>query len=333
VEQSTAAIDGFELMRSLFIGLWLAAMVHAQAPAPRPFKIVRLDPALDAIISTDAKIETLGEHFGLTEGPVWIQHRAGGYLLFSDCAANDLQMDGGARGVSRKERLHGHGQQGRLIVTQTADRTVTRLEKDGRRTILADRYEGKRLSGPNDVVVKSDGAIYFTDSVNGLRGGAMGPLRKLLFNGRKVSPRNCRIRQNPALGGAARRQYRQSKNLQYGRQRQLEDRLERKSLFRERSGSWRGLDHIAGGKASGTLQLPQIQGEPRPRICASNLAFGDADNKGLFITACASIQSPPEGGGPLAPTGSGAGYFSRAAARGSTRETRGYLPDPHLRPL
>jgi len=49
--------------------------------------------------------------------------------------------------------------------------------------VLADRYEGKRLSGPNDVVVKSDGAVYFTDSVNGLRGGANGPLRELPFNG------------------------------------------------------------------------------------------------------------------------------------------------------
>jgi len=64
--------------------------------------------------------------------------------------------------------------QGRLIITAMADRMVTRLEKDGQRTVLADRYEGKRLSGPNDVVVKSDGAVYFTDSVNGLRGGATG---------------------------------------------------------------------------------------------------------------------------------------------------------------
>jgi hypothetical protein len=54
MEQSTAAIGGLELMRRLFIGLVFAAMLPAQAPAPRPFKVVRLDPALDAIISTDA---------------------------------------------------------------------------------------------------------------------------------------------------------------------------------------------------------------------------------------------------------------------------------------
>src|SRR6476660_9329138 len=73
----------------LFAGLF-AALLSAQAAtrAPRPFKIIRLDPAGDTIVSTDAKSELLGEHFGLTEGPVWIQEPAGGYLLFSDCAAN-----------------------------------------------------------------------------------------------------------------------------------------------------------------------------------------------------------------------------------------------------
>src|SRR5580700_5959634 len=62
----------------------------AQGPAlvERPFKIVRLDPALDDIIAPDAKLETLGEHFGLTEGPVWIPQGKSGFLLFSDNAAN-----------------------------------------------------------------------------------------------------------------------------------------------------------------------------------------------------------------------------------------------------
>ena len=74
-------------MRAL-ITLVFVTLVYAQAPAPRPFTVVRLDPALDAIIATDAKLEILGEHFGLTEGPVWIQENGNGYLLFSDCAAN-----------------------------------------------------------------------------------------------------------------------------------------------------------------------------------------------------------------------------------------------------
>ena len=72
--------------------------------------------------------------------------------------------------------------QGRLIINAMADRNIVRLEKDGTRTLLADRYEGKRFSGPNDIVVKSDGAVYFTDSVNGLRGGD-GPARELFHSG------------------------------------------------------------------------------------------------------------------------------------------------------
>src|ERR1700704_1133402 len=72
----------------LALAVLLTALVFGQAPAPTALKAVRLDPALDEIVSPDSKIEILGEHFGLTEGPVWIQDPAGGYLLFSDCAAN-----------------------------------------------------------------------------------------------------------------------------------------------------------------------------------------------------------------------------------------------------
>ena len=57
-------------MRKLLVGPLITTLLMGQAPTPRPFKVVRLDPALDAIISTDAKIEILGEHFGLIEGPV-----------------------------------------------------------------------------------------------------------------------------------------------------------------------------------------------------------------------------------------------------------------------
>jgi hypothetical protein len=63
------------------------------------------------------------------------------------------------------------------------DRTVYRLEKEGTRTILADRFEGKRFNGPNDIVVKSDGAVYFTDTVWGLRGAAQSPQREIPFSG------------------------------------------------------------------------------------------------------------------------------------------------------
>src|SRR4029450_7314249 len=61
---------------------------NAQAPAARDFRIIRVDPAVDTIVSPGAKLETLGEHFGLTEGPVWVQESNSGYLLFSDLTAN-----------------------------------------------------------------------------------------------------------------------------------------------------------------------------------------------------------------------------------------------------
>src|SRR6185503_15957490 len=73
--------------------------------------------------------------------------------------------------------------EGRVVVTAMTDRTVYRLEKDGTRTLLADRFEGKRFNGPNDIVVKSNGAVYFTDSVWGMRGAAQSPARELAFNG------------------------------------------------------------------------------------------------------------------------------------------------------
>ena len=90
---------------TLGVGGWLCA----QPPAERPFKIIKLDPALDDIISPDAKLETLGEHFGLTEGPVWVQHGDDGYLLFSDNAGNEIYKwspHAPLVGVSAKERIY-----------------------------------------------------------------------------------------------------------------------------------------------------------------------------------------------------------------------------------
>jgi gluconolactonase len=156
----------------------------------RPFHIQRLDSALDQIVAPNAKLESLGEHFGLTEGPVWISEKAGGYLLFSDCAANVIYKWSPPGALSVLLEKSGYtgmdilnvGQQtisggrvailligsngltldpqGRLVVAAMADRNIARVEKDGKRTILADRYEGKRFSGPNDIVAKSNGSIF-----------------------------------------------------------------------------------------------------------------------------------------------------------------------------
>src|ERR1700733_4771023 len=73
--------------------------------------------------------------------------------------------------------------EGRLLITAMTDRTIVRLEKDGTRTLLADRYQGKRFNGPNDIVGKSDGAIYFTDTIWGIRGAEKSPARELPYSG------------------------------------------------------------------------------------------------------------------------------------------------------
>ena len=199
------------LCAALFSGLSCLSLV-AQSPGGTPFRIERLDPALDAIISPDAKLEELASGFALTEGPVWVGEGQRGYLLFSDNAGNViykyepgkpitafLEKSGftgtdnskvGAQTVMGRVPILLIGSnglaldpQGRLVVTAMNDRTVYRLEKDGTRTVLADRYDGKRFNGPNDIVIKSNGAIYFTDSVWGLRGAANDPARELPYSG------------------------------------------------------------------------------------------------------------------------------------------------------
>jgi len=189
-----------------------ARLCRGQAIRTVPYNLVRLDPALDSLVAADSPLEDLGEHFGLTEGPVWVKDANGGYLLFSDCAANVIYkwrpdaplsvflersgFTGGDNLNVGQQTIAGRlailligsnglalDPQGRLIITAMADRTLVRLEKDGSRTTLADHYEGKRFSGPNDVGVKSNGSIYFTDSVNGLRGGGESMQRELPYNG------------------------------------------------------------------------------------------------------------------------------------------------------
>jgi gluconolactonase len=326
----------------------IPGLANAQPPAERPFKIVKLDPALDEVIAPNAKLETLGEHFGLTEGPVWIQEGRTGHLLFSDCAANVIYRWGPSAplsvflensGYTGKDALNVGQQtvsggrvailligsnglaldpQGRLVITAMADRNVVRLEKDGTRTMLADRYDGKRFSGPNDVVVKSDGAVYFTDSVNGLRGGAAGPARELPFNGLYL----VKDGKVALLGGdkdhpgdfpngitlSPDEKYLYvtagpRKTLRY--EVLPDDTVANPKVFIEAGNDGMKTDRNGNlyttaqgneiwitsreGKHLGTLQLPQIAAEPRPRIVATNMVFGDADGKTLYITACTHL--------------------------------------------
>jgi len=136
--------------------------------APR---IERFDPALDRILSSTQPIQELGSGYGGSmgpaEGPLWWME--GGYLLFSDIH-NDRRMKYTPgqgvtlfkQGVNRANGL-ARDMKGRLVACEHDSRRVTREELDGSITVVANQFQGKRLSRPNDVIVKTDGSMYFTD--------------------------------------------------------------------------------------------------------------------------------------------------------------------------
>ena len=133
--------------------------------------IEQFAPELSKIVSTDEPILELADGYGGTEGPaegpLWWQE--GGYLLFSDIHNNRRMkhVPGGdttvfVEGTNRANGLT-RDLQGRLVSAEHDSRRVARLEADGSVTVIASSFQGRRLNRPNDVVVKSDGAIYFTD--------------------------------------------------------------------------------------------------------------------------------------------------------------------------
>jgi gluconolactonase len=134
-------------------------------------RIERLDPGLDAIIDTSQPIRELasglGGELGPAEGPVW--WKEGGYLLFSDIGNNRRMNYTPGQGVTvfKEKTNQANGLtrdlQGRLIACEHETRRVTRQELDGSITVIANSFQGRPLNRPNDVVVKSDGSIYFTD--------------------------------------------------------------------------------------------------------------------------------------------------------------------------
>jgi gluconolactonase len=143
--------------------------IRASAQAAK--RIEQIDPALDKIISTSEPIKELASGFGgdlgPAEGPVWIKE--GGYLLFSDIHNSRRMKYTPGQGISvflePTDRANGltRDLQGRLLAAEHDTRRVTRRELDGSLTVIANSFQGQRFLRPNDVVVKSDGAIYFTD--------------------------------------------------------------------------------------------------------------------------------------------------------------------------
>ena len=179
------------------------------APAPRPFSITRIDPGLDAIVASDTEAELIASGFGLNEGPLWIREGSSGYLLVSGLLDNVIYKIAADQTVSvflekagytgidvdhtgtqtRSGRSHvlligpsctSLDSQGRVIWCADNDRAVMRLEKDGTRTVLSSGSDdGKRFSGPNDLVVAKDDAVYLTDNDFGLRDAGRNPDKQM----------------------------------------------------------------------------------------------------------------------------------------------------------
>ncbi len=305
-------------------------------------QIIRLDPSLDALIPASAHIEKLADGFGFLEGPVWVHSGKSGYLLFSDIPANAIDkwnledgkvsafleksgFTGADPGDAGYQLNNGHAvvtlfgsngitvdKEGRVTYCTHGDRDIVRLEKGGKRTVLADRYEGKRLNSPNDLVYKSDGSLYFTDPPYGLRKLADDPKKELPFSGVFLLSKGKLILVNKDFGAPNGLAFSpdekylyvdDSSTKTYWRfEVQPDGTLANKKLLIDASSSKdagvpdgmkidkQGNIYAAGpggvwvispeGKHLGTIRPPENP---------ANLAWGDADGKTLYFTAVTGL--------------------------------------------
>jgi len=344
----------------LAASLGLSAATAQPAPpsaSPQPFRISPADPALGALIAPGARLKTVASGFGFSDGPVWIRGQGGapGYLLVSSIIGNviykvtpdgrvsifldkagysgtDFAHDGKLAFFARIHMIligpncTGVDGQGRLVWCAGQDRALKRLETDGSRTVLADSFDGKRFNGPNDVAIAPGGAIYFTDSDVGLRGGINGGLAEMpdavwMWKDGKVTQvvSRAELGDEPngiALSPDARWLYLSAGTVS------AKPRIMRYpvkadggvgpgSLFTEGDGIGDGMKTDAKGNLystgplTGTVRITSPEGkllgllhlpkpgdkEPSKLICASALAFGGDDAKTLFITACDDIYA------------------------------------------
>jgi gluconolactonase len=170
--------------------------VSAGAQTPNSIgSIERIDPAFDKLIPQDAVIEVLADGFEWTEGPVWLPKE--GALLFCDIPHNRIHKWDPKSGVTIFMKNSGYtgekpftgsepgsnglmlDSEGRLVMCCHGDRAVKRVEADGKITVLAEKFEGKRFNSPNDLAYKSNGDLYFTDPPYGLPQRENDPAREL----------------------------------------------------------------------------------------------------------------------------------------------------------
>jgi gluconolactonase len=164
-----------------------------------PLIVERRDPRLASVVAEHPPFEQLASGFQFTEGPVWVPAEQS--LLFSDPNDNTIYRWNEEAGVSVFRAKSGYtgvdiglyhqpgsnglalDPQGRLTIAEHGNRRITRLEKNGVITVLADRFQQKRLNSPNDLVYRSDGTLYFTDPPFGLPMVFGDPRKELAFSG------------------------------------------------------------------------------------------------------------------------------------------------------
>ena len=192
------------LKTTLVIATALLLAGCSTAPTPPPAApasvgtIARLDPAFDTLVPADARIEKLAGGFTFTEGPLW---RPSGALWFSDVVGNVVRQwapDGTVTEVLQPGGYDGNSlpaggfigpngmtadKDGAVLLCQHGNRRIVRIAPDRKVTTLVDKFEGKKLNSPNDLVFHSDGSLYFTDPPYGLPKQDDDPAKELKFNG------------------------------------------------------------------------------------------------------------------------------------------------------
>jgi gluconolactonase len=196
---------------------------------------------------------------------------------------------------------------------------VLRLEKDGSRTVLSSGLDGKRFSGPNDIAVRSDDGVYLTDNDFGLRDGGRNPDKQMpngiwlikdgqsrlvldaatlggIPNGITLSPderylyltalqkmMRYDVKPDGSLGAGT--LFTQGPGIGDGM------KVDRLGNVYSTSGAGPGIIRVTSpaGTLLGYLNLPISDAEPKRQICATNVAFGDADGQSLYITACDAV--------------------------------------------
>ena len=325
-------------------------------PQAQPFSITRTVPALDDLISRAAELVELARGFGLTEGGLWIADGTSGYWIFAGLLDNVLYKVTPQKQVSvfmekagytgsdpehvgtqtRSGRSHvlligpscsGMDHQGRVIWCADNDRQVMRLERDGTHTVLSSGMDGKKFSGPNDIAIAADDAVYVTDNDFGLRDGGKNP-DKQLQNGiyhtainpptaahtprvrrpayRKVTPNGIALSpdgKSMYLSTAGRRMRRYAVNpdgtlgaftvFTEGVGIGDGQKTDRAGNVFSTSGAGPGIVRITSpaGTLLGTINLPIYGGEPKKQICATNIAFGGPDARTLFIAGCDAVYT------------------------------------------